>query len=78
MELYSKRKKAAEGPPASYRYDLPAEFRNQVIFIWAQSMGYTEVSIPRRPVAPYDMQNMAILQVNQLFDRVANVFCEEH
>jgi AbiJ N-terminal domain 4 len=78
MELYSKRKMAAENPPTQYRYDLPTEFRNQVIFVWAQSVGYRETAIPRRPVAPYDLENMAILQVNQFFNRILNAFCEAH
>jgi hypothetical protein len=78
MELYSKRKKAAENPPTVYRYDIPIEFRNQIVFIWAKAAGFTEAPIPPRPVAPYDLQNVAILQVNQLFNRVLNAFCEEH
>ena len=78
MELYSKRKKAAENPPTAYRYDIPVEFRNQIVFIWAKAAGFTEAPIPRRPVEPYDLQNVAILQVNQLFNRVLNAFCEEH
>jgi len=78
MELYSRRKKSEEKAPSAYRYDLPVDFRTQVIYIWAKAAGYTEVPIPHRPVAPYDMQNMAVLQVNQLFNRILNAFCEAH
>jgi hypothetical protein len=78
MELYSRRKRAAETTRSSYRYDLPVEFRNQVIFLWAQAAGYRETPIPRRPVAPYDLEGMGILQANQFFNRVLNAFCEAH
>jgi|GEM_PF-5879592 len=78
MEPYSKRKKAAENPPTAIRYDLPKEFRNQVIFIWAEAAGYTEQPASHRRIAPYDMENMPVHVANQLFNRVQRKFCEAH
>jgi hypothetical protein len=78
MDPYSKRKKASETPPTAIRYDLPKEFRNQVIFIWAEAAGYTEQPASHRRIAPYDMQNMPVLVANQLFNQVQRKFCEAH
>lgn len=68
MELYSKQKTSAENLPKAYRYDLPLEFRNQVIFIWAEAAGYSDNPIPPGQTAPYEMEKMAWLTTNQLFN----------
>jgi hypothetical protein len=78
MELYSKRTQATENPARAYRHDLPMEFRNQVIFIWSKAAGYSDHSFSRGPIAPYDLQKMALLMTNQLFDKVRTDFCEEY
>ncbi|MGO9317407.1 MAG: STM4504/CBY_0614 family protein [Terracidiphilus sp.] len=39
MEIYSQRKQAAEKPSRVYRFDLPVNFRNQVIHIWSEVLG---------------------------------------
>lgn len=78
MELYSKRQKAAETSSTAYRYDLPLEFRNQVIFIWAKAAGYSDSPVSHRSIAPYDLEKMATLMTNRLFDKVRSDFCEEY
>jgi len=78
MELYSKRRKEAGAFPTAYRYDLPLEFRNQVIFIWAKAAGYSDAHVSRGPIAPYDINKMATLMTNRLFEKVRSDFCEEH
>ena len=78
MELYSKQKMSAENLPKACRYDLPFEFRNQVIFIWAKAAGYSDNPIPPGRIAPYEMEKMASLIANQLFNKVRSDFCEEH
>jgi hypothetical protein len=78
MELYSKQKMCAENPPMACRYDLSLEFRNQVIFIWAKAAGYSDNPVSRGRIAPYEMEKMATLITNQLFNKVISTFCEEH
>jgi hypothetical protein len=59
MEMYSKQKMSAENLPKACRYDLPLEFRNQVIFIiWAEAAGYSDNPLPPGQTAPYEMKKM--------------------
>ena len=78
MDLYSKRKMATENPPTAYRYDLPQAFKNQVLHIWANSIGFIN-SDPRGSLA-YEVSGN-ILQLNQIFpvyERMNQFLCEEH
>ena len=78
MELYSKQKVSMENLAKVCRYDLPLEFRNQVIFIWAKAAGYSDNPVPRGRIAPYDIEKMVAQITNQLFNKVRSDFCEEH
>jgi hypothetical protein len=78
MELYSKRKRAAENPPAAYRYDLPPEFRNQVIHIWKNSLGFVESELRGSLAFDVSGNNYRIDHVCSAYERVNQFLCEEH
>lgn len=78
MELYSKRKRAAEEPPTACRYDLPDGFKRQVWHIWNDSIGYLQ-EVPVASIIDHDRYDLrredAILS---LYARINKFLCEEH
>ena len=79
MELYSKRKKAAENPPSGYRYDLPVEFRNQVWHIRNDSIGYVHQSTTQSIFNQYRFGLERSDQICGLYAQHINkVLCDEH
>lgn len=65
--LFSKRKKAVANPPSTHRYELPIEFRNQVIHIWTQSIGYSEAPFVARPAHYYEEELQATQQIHHVY-----------
>ncbi|MGH9607519.1 MAG: STM4504/CBY_0614 family protein [Terracidiphilus sp.] len=78
MELYSKRKRAAENPPASYRYDLPQSFKNQVLHIWQSSIGF--INSDQRGSLAYNISSDSrrVDQIFWVYGRMNQLLCEEH
>jgi hypothetical protein len=76
--LFSKRKNATTKPPSTYRYELPIEFRNQIIHIWTQSIGYSEAPYVSQPAHFYDEELQAIQQVHHVYGLIYTDLCEEY
>lgn len=78
MDLYSKRKYAAENPPKSYRLDLPQKFRNQVWFILRDALGYVQ-QIPHRTISNrYSSELASAEAICQIYANINKTVCEEH
>ncbi|MGB6689181.1 MAG: hypothetical protein WBE76_15205 [Terracidiphilus sp.] len=78
MELYSKRKKAVENAPTAYRYDLPQTFKNQVIHIWANSIGFID-SDSRGPLTyGLSISNPPLDEIFSVYERINKLLCDEH
>jgi len=78
MELYSKRKKALENPPTAYRYDLPIEFRRQVIHILIDSIGYTDEPLVTRPADFYEDDIRRTQLIHGNYGLILKKFCDEY
>jgi hypothetical protein len=78
MDLFSKRKKAAENPPAAYRYDLPEAFRNQVVHIWVNSIGF--IGYDPRGSLSYNVSidNLRVDKIFSVYTKMGRLLCEEH
>jgi hypothetical protein len=76
MELYSKRKKAAENPPTEYRYDLPPEFRNQVWHIWKEAIGYVQQTI-RTTILAHRLGLEKHDNICALYSKINETLCDE-
>jgi hypothetical protein len=76
MELYSKRKKAAEDPPTAYRYDLPMEFRHQVWHIWRDAIGYVQATI-RTTVFAHRLGLEKDDHICALYSKINKTLCDE-
>jgi hypothetical protein len=78
MDLFSKRKKAATEKPTIHRYDLPLEFKNQVLFIWTDSIGYVDAP-PRNTFANLSRLGMERQdEICRLYAEMVKVLCDEH
>ena len=75
MDLYSKRTAALEGQAKSYIYTLCEQFRNQVIFIWRDAIGYRD-----QPISS-DLKDTLLPQrynsINARYKKVNTILCEE-
>jgi hypothetical protein len=78
MELYSKRKKAAETPPATYLYELPQTFRNQVIHILKSSIGFVEYDPRDSDFLSFSPDRDRLRQICCVYERMNQFLCEEH
>jgi AbiJ N-terminal domain 4 len=78
MELYSKRMKAAKNPPTAYRYDLPIEFRGQVIHILIDSIGYTDEPLVTRPADFYEDDIRRTQLIHGNYHLILKEFCDEY
>jgi hypothetical protein len=80
MDLYSKRKKAVEDKPTAYRYNLPVEFKNQVLHIWTDSIGYLN-TVPRQTTLYAGLSRLGMERVDEicgLYAEMVKVLCDEH
>jgi hypothetical protein len=77
MELYSKRRKAAENPPTAYRYDLPLEFRNQVIYIWKASIGFLDYDPRQFDSLMFSPDRERVYQICSAYENLNQFLCEE-
>lgn len=77
MNIYSKRKRAVENPPSAYRFDLPEEFRNQVLHIWTNSMGF--IGSEQRGMLSYELSygNQGADIIYRVYDGINQSVCEE-
>lgn len=75
--LFSKRNKVALNPPSALRYDLPVEFRNQVVHLWQQSMGYSEEPHVGRVAHYYEDRLRTTQQIHHNYAFVYRDLCEE-
>jgi AbiJ N-terminal domain 4 len=77
--LFSKRKNAAENPsPSALRYELPMEFRNQVIHIWRDSIGYSEQPFVDRTADFYEDELRAVQQIHRAYSVMHKALCDEY
>jgi hypothetical protein len=76
--LFSKRKRSAANPPSTHQYELPIEFRNQVIHIWTQSIGYSEAPFVEQPAHYYEEELQAIQQIHHVYNLIYRDLCEEY
>jgi len=78
MELYSKRKRAETSKPTAHRYGLPIEFKNQVLHIWTDSIGYVHPP-PRQTFANLSRFGMERQdEICNLYAEMVKVLCDEH
>jgi hypothetical protein len=78
MDLYSKRKTVAENSPTAYRFDLPEAFKSQVLYIWANSIGF--INSDQRGSLAYNisLDSPRLDQIYSLYERLNQLLCEEH
>jgi hypothetical protein len=76
--LFSKRKKASASPPSARRYELPIEFRNQVIHIWRDSIGYSEHPFVDRQASYYEDELLAVQQIHRAYGLIYRELCDEY
>ena len=75
MDLYSKRTRVPEGLPNVYTYDLSEPFRNQVIYIWRDAIGYGDQPFSN------ELKDTLLPQrynsINARYKKVNATLCEE-
>jgi hypothetical protein len=75
MDLYSKRATAPEGQPGVYTYALSERFRNQVVYIWKDAIGYRDQPFSN------DLQDTLLPQrynsINARYKKINTILCEE-
>jgi hypothetical protein len=76
--LFSKRKKAKAYPQSTHKYELPIEFRNQVVHIWTQAIGYSEAAFVSQPASYYDEELQSIQQTHHVYNLIYRDLCEEY
>lgn len=54
------------------------EFRNQVIHIWTQSIGYSEEPFVRHQIPYYDEDAQAVQQIHLVYGLIHKKLCEEY
>jgi hypothetical protein len=69
---------AAENPPSKIRYDLPMEFKVQVLHIWAKSIGF--INSDERGTLRYSVSGAELTadQIYRTYERMNQLLCEEH
>lgn len=80
MELYSKRKKAAENPPTAFRFDLPLEFKNQVWFIWREALGFVQSTHIQSPytITMHSFESIRQDLICEVYSQINQTLCDEH
>jgi hypothetical protein len=80
MELFSRRKKAVTEKPTTYRYDLTNEFKNQVLYIWTDSIGFVSAPPRQTPLlanlSRFGMERED--EICRLYSEMVKVLCDEH